>query len=141
MTDKQLVEKARIIANKAALEINEIHAHRIDDVEDVRPYCDALRLYANGLLVDADVLRVDASHYYARVEKPKRAAALDKCDDVLQRLDRVRDIIARAISDDAAVSCDESDAEIIIGCVDNALDYIKQASTYATEKIAQEETA
>lgn len=133
-TDKQLIEAARVVANKAATEINEIHAHRIDAAEDVRPYCDALKSYANGLLIDADILHGKAAFFYARVEKPKRAAALDKLDEALRRLDRLRDIVARAIEDDAAVECSEYEAGVVADETRKMLEHIETAERFANIK-------
>ncbi len=132
MTDKQLIEAARIVANKAATELNALHGKQINAADDVRPYCAALKSYANGLLVDADILRSKAAFFYARFEKPNRAAALDKLDEALQRLDRLRDIVARAIEDDDAVECSEYEAGVVAAETRKILEHVEDAERFAT---------
>jgi len=81
-----------------------------DDVERMIP---TLEQFANSLSVDVALLKTHAAHVFAYRNAPNRAAALDKCDEVLRRLDRIRDIICRSIEGDDDVICDELDASCI----------------------------
>ena len=81
-----------------------------DDVERVIP---TLEQYANSLSVDVALLKTHAAHVFAYRNAPNRAAALDKCDEILRRVDRIRDIICRSIEGDDDVACDELDASCI----------------------------
>ena len=81
-----------------------------DDVERTIP---SLEQFVNSLSDDVALLKTHAAHVFAYRNAPNRAAALDKCDEVLRRLDRIRDIICRSIEGDDDVICDELDASCI----------------------------
>ena len=81
-----------------------------DDVERMIP---SLEQFANSLSTDVALLKMHAAHVFAYRNAPNRAAALDKCDEILRRIDRIRDIICRSVEGDDDVACDELDASCI----------------------------
>lgn len=102
-----------------------------DDVERMIP---TLEQFANSLSVDVALLKAHAAHVFAYRNAPNRAAALDKCDEVLRRLDRIRDIICRSIEGDDDVICDELDASCIYDNCHLMSEFIDSAEKHAIIK-------
>jgi len=131
-----ILKKAREIKAEIDAEYTNATAWRLDDANAVEAYMENVKRLAQIIKTKVEFLGFYVERYEARRDYPQKADALNLCDKTLVRLDTIRDIIARAIDGDDAVECSEIDAEIVIGCLDNALDYIKQAAEYAKEKDA-----
>lgn len=76
------------------------------------------------------------AHFNAKRDAPNKSAALDLCDDVLMKLDTLRDLVCRSIEGDDAVECNEEGAALIVDHMTEALDSVKYASEYAKKKVA-----
>ena len=82
-------------------------------IEDVnKTLCD-VRRYAETVSSQLTRLSAELKLYEAKRNAPKRAQALDDCDEILRKLDSIRDIICRSIEGDADVVCTETGAETI----------------------------
>ena len=82
----------------------------IGDIEDTIEIISSYRDTVNSL---ANFLKAKIAMYNARRNAPKRAKALKDCDEILRKLDSIRDIICRSIEGDSDVVCTETGAETI----------------------------
>ena len=113
MHEAQLLKKARETTNNFFTFRNETFPVQISTADDVERMIPTLEQFANRLSTDVALLKTHAAHVFAHRNAPNRAAALDKCDEILRRVDRIRDIICRSIEGDDDVACDELDASCI----------------------------
>ena len=113
MHEEQLLKLARETANKFFTFRNETFPVQISTADDVERMIPSLEQFENSLSTDVALLKMHAAHVFAYRNAPNRAAALDKCDEILRRVDRIRDIICRSIEDDDDVDCSELDASCI----------------------------
>ena len=107
------------------------------DADVVETYMTYIKRLAQSIETKANILGFYVDRYNARRDCPKKATALDLCDDAILRLDTLRDIIDRAIDGDESVYCSEANANEITKRINWAIEHIQDASTFARDKEAQ----
>lgn len=131
-----VLKKARETKAEIDAEYTNATAWRLDDAEAAEAFMANVKRLAQIIETKANILEFYIDRYNARREYPRKAAALDVCDDAILRLDTLRDIIARAIDDDETVYCSEANASEIIKRINWAIEHISDASTFARDKEA-----
>ena len=136
MEVETVLKKARETKAEIDAEYTNATAWRLDDAEAAEAFMANVKRLAQIIETKANILEFYIDRYNARREHPRKAAALDVCDDAILRLNTLRDIIARAIDDDETVYCSEANASEIIKRINWAIEHISDASTFARDKEA-----
>ena len=129
-----VLKKARETKAEIDAEYTNATAWRLDDADVVETYMAYIKRLAQIIETKANVLGFYIDRYNARREYPRKATALDLCDDAILQLNTLRDIIDRAIDDDESVYCSEANANEIIKRINWAIEHISDASTFARDK-------
>lgn len=132
-----VLKKARETKAEIDAEYTNATAWRLDDADVVETYMTYIKRLAQSIETKANILGFYVDRYNARRDCPKKATALDLCDDAILRLDTLRDIIDRAIDGDESVYCSEANANEITKRINWAIEHIQDASTFARDKEAQ----
>ena len=85
----------------------------LETVADIEKAVDKIVSYRETVDSCADLLKCKMAMYNARRDAPQRAYALGVCDEILMKLDSIRDIIARSIQGDEDVVCTETGARMV----------------------------
>lgn len=136
MNLETVLKKARETKAEIDAEYTNATALNLDDAELAETYIANVKRLAEIIETKANILEFYIDHYNARREYPRKATALDLCDDAVLQLNTLRDIIDRAIDDDESVYCSEANANEIIKRINWAIEHISDASTFARDRDA-----
>lgn len=131
-----VLKKARETKAEIDAEYTNATAWRLDDADVLETYMAHIKRLAQIIETKANILGFYIDRYNARRDCPKKATALDLCDDAILRLDTLRDIIDRAIDGDESVYCSEANANEITKRINWAIEHIQDASTFARDREA-----
>jgi len=136
MNLEALTKKAQATAAEINEFKNEVFNAPLDTADGVALFITGLNRLGQYIINDSKILGYYMAHFNAKRDAPNKSAALDLCDEVLMKLDTLRDLVCRSIEGDDAVECSEEGAALIADHITEALDSVKYAAEYAKEKDA-----
>ena len=108
---------------------------KLETIADIEEAVGEIVSYRETVDSCADFLKNKMAMYNARRDAPQRAYALGVCDEILTKLDSIRDIIARSIQGDEDVVCTETSARSISDFLKGTIDILPllQETAYVLE--------
>ena len=107
----------------------------LETVADIEEAVGKIVSYRETVDSCADLLKNKMAMYNARRDAPQRAYALGVCDEILTKLDSIRDIIARSIQGDEDVVCTQTNARALSDFLKETIDILPllQETAYVLE--------